>query len=366
MNIDLLQQKIKTLLDNSDFSLYLKKIWVYKESTLVSDFEVDGIKFALDYNFDNEGKLRIYLVDRNWNTNFFINKSYNKKFLMKKSLDLLLLDTELLSLLKIIIDSILKNYSVKISVIVPVYNRENLISKCINSLINQTLDKSIFEVIFVDDCSRDNTVSKIQELCSNKLNFYILKRPVGSGNACAPRNDGIKKAIGRYIFFLDSDDYLADNCLESTLAFAQANDSDVTFIKIGSDIDHPRSIPTRTFKNGSVGKATVYKNNLMRSNAVFKFYKRDFILKNKFSFDQSIPLREDKIFSVQVLSKTNKVSILADQPYIFVTGHEGDHLSRASHDIFLESIIYPNGYNCIYLSDLNEEHCNELDRKSVV
>ena len=72
-----------------------------------------------------------------------------------------------------------------VSIIVPVYNRENLIKPCIESINSQTYDKSKWEVIFVDDASTDKTIETIETLIDKNINYRILKRPIGSGNASA-------------------------------------------------------------------------------------------------------------------------------------------------------------------------------------
>ena len=111
-----------------------------------------------------------------------------------------------------------------VSIIVPVYNRENLIKPCIESINSQTYDKSKWEVIFVDDASKDKTIETIETLIDKHINYRILKRPVGSGNASAPRNEGIKASLGKYVFFLDSDDYVDSQLLENGMAMALKND----------------------------------------------------------------------------------------------------------------------------------------------
>ena len=98
-----------------------------------------------------------------------------------------------------------------ISVIVPCYNSESFIKKCIASLINQNFTKS-FEIIIVDDASSDNTVEIIKSFNLNNINLHLLKN--NSGPAAA-RNIGLKKASGEYVFFLDADDSITNNILSN-------------------------------------------------------------------------------------------------------------------------------------------------------
>lgn len=92
----------------------------------------------------------------------------------------------------------------KISVIIPVYNSETYIEKCISSLINQSY--SNFEVIVVDDGSTDQSISKAKYLTKNDDRFLFLKKT--NGGQSSARNMGLRYAKGEYIAFIDSDDYI--------------------------------------------------------------------------------------------------------------------------------------------------------------
>ena len=93
----------------------------------------------------------------------------------------------------------------KVSIIVPIYNKEKYIKKCIDSILNQTY--SNIEAIVINDGSTDNS-DNIMKSYNNKIIKYYSRKNHGIG---ATRNFGLKKATGDYIVFLDSDDYLSDN-----------------------------------------------------------------------------------------------------------------------------------------------------------
>lgn len=115
-----------------------------------------------------------------------------------------------------------------ISVIIPVYNVEKYIVRCIKSVVNQTID-SIIEIIIVDDCGQDNSI-ELAKLYSEQIErqdrkIIFILHPENKGQAAA-RNSGVKNARGKYIFFLDSDDCLPYNSLailleETTLCDAK-------------------------------------------------------------------------------------------------------------------------------------------------
>ena len=96
-----------------------------------------------------------------------------------------------------------------ISVIVPCYNSESFIKNCLNLLINQNFNKS-FEIIIVDDASNDKTVEIIKSYNHSNIKLYFLEKNSGPS---AARNLGLKKARGKYVFFLDVDDSISNNIL---------------------------------------------------------------------------------------------------------------------------------------------------------
>ena len=115
----------------------------------------------------------------------------------------------------------------KISVIIPTYNRENLIGKSINSVLNQTYQN--FEIIVIDDGSKDNTSKVIKQFHDSRIKYIKLTQNKGGSNA---RNIGIKKAKGKYISFLDSDDLLYPKKLEKQLQNIINKKSNLDFCKI--------------------------------------------------------------------------------------------------------------------------------------
>ena len=106
----------------------------------------------------------------------------------------------------------------KFSIIVPTYNRKEYISKCIESVLNQTYDN--FELIIVDDGSTDNTEDIIKSYTDKRIKYYKNQNH-GIGYS---RNYGINKAVGDYLIFLDSDDYFSNNTLDVISKNIKSND----------------------------------------------------------------------------------------------------------------------------------------------
>jgi len=100
----------------------------------------------------------------------------------------------------------------KVSVIIPLYNREQLVIETLQSVKVQTYDN--FECIVIDDGSNDNSMQSARTFCQNDSRFIIEKRISSIKGACVCRNEGIDKATGQYLMFLDSDDLLSKECIE--------------------------------------------------------------------------------------------------------------------------------------------------------
>lgn len=237
-----------------------------------------------------------------------------------------------------------------VSLVVPVYNREEIIKPCIESINSQTYDKSKWEVIFVDDASTDHSIDAIESLIDKNVNYRILKRPVGSGNASAPRNEGIKASLSKYVFFLDSDDYVDSQLLENGMAMALKNDSDIVYVKMKGI---GRNTSVRPFKINFVDNADIQKNHLVRFLSIFKFYKIEMLKKHSIFFPPNISVAEDQIFTINALVKSDTISIIADKEYYFLQSHGDNHLSKKK--VPLENFFKVIEYSLseIYFSDLD-------------
>lgn len=106
-----------------------------------------------------------------------------------------------------------------ISIIIPIYQVEDYIERCITSVMHQTYSHSMIECILVDDCGTDNSIMLAQKCIDNykgEMQFHIIHNEQNSGLSVS-RNNGMKIATGDYIFFLDSDDYISADCIEKLM-----------------------------------------------------------------------------------------------------------------------------------------------------
>lgn len=103
----------------------------------------------------------------------------------------------------------------KLSIIVPVYNVEKYIRKCLDSLLNQDLDKSEYEILVINDGTKDSSAIIAKEIAAKNSNMRVIDKE--NGGLSSARNEGLEHAQGEYVFFVDSDDYIESNVLKTIL-----------------------------------------------------------------------------------------------------------------------------------------------------
>lgn len=215
----------------------------------------------------------------------------------------------------------------KVSVIVPVYNTENYLRKCLDSLVNQTL-KDI-EIIVVNDGSTDNSQEIIDEY--SKLNKNVKSYKKENGGLSDARNFGMKYAKGEYIGFVDSDDYIELDMYEKMYKLAKQNDSDLItcdFKWIYPDkevIDH---------QDESIDKEGLMLS--IRVVACNKLIKREILTKNKIEFKKGLRY-EDVLFTYMILPNIDKISYLAEPLYNYIQRKDSisNNQTEKVRDIFV-------------------------------
>lgn len=182
-----------------------------------------------------------------------------------------------------------------VSIIVPVYNTESYLEKCLNSILNQTY-KNI-EVIIIDDGSTDNSYKILQEF-QNKDKRIILLQQDNSGQGVA-RNKGIEISKGKYIFFVDSDDRVTKNMAEEMVLEIEKTKSDFSSFLIAFEDSKSQKIYKKKFDNKILENKEIYQNALEIKDIfpipVNKIYKRSFLIENNIFFPK-IRKNEDILF----------------------------------------------------------------------
>ena len=235
-----------------------------------------------------------------------------------------------------------------ISVIVPIYNAEKYITKCIDSLINQT--KKELEFILINDGSTDNTEDIIKQYKDKRIKYYKNKNQ-GIGKT---RNFGISKSSGKYIMFLDSDDYLNKEACEKLYRKIVETNSDLVicdFYKV-YDSGKVEKVKLPSFNETNLEKrpSIINEINLAPWN---KIYKRDLIVKNKIKFVENLKY-EDAPFVVEALLNSKKISKINEtlNYYVIHGNSETTVRDKRCFDILkIIDIIRNNTKNKKYLKE---------------
>ena len=146
--------------------------------------------------------------------------------------------------------------NIDISVIIPVYNRQDLISRCIRSLINQSISKTNFEIIIINDCSTDNTENVLKSF-GKKIKYFKNKRKMGLPYSL---NYGIKKSNGRFIVRVDSDDYVHSDYLKILSTHLKLNDNiDAVCCDYITVDENDKHLKTKSFIKEPIGCCIMFR-----------------------------------------------------------------------------------------------------------
>lgn len=203
---------------------------------------------------------------------------------------------------------------VKVSVIIPVYNTEKYLERCLYSIIKQSLKE--IEIICIDDKSTDNSLIKLKKIAKTdgRINIIINEKNYGAGIS---RNFGLKMSCGEYIHFVDSDDYLEPNALEKLYEKSKYENIDIYFHKMQIILSNEKD--EWKISKGIEGvysgcyKGTELLGLFVENNDFFYYpclalYKRKFLIKNNCFFKQLL-IGEGGEFILHALIYANRVKV---------------------------------------------------------
>ncbi|MBR1605156.1 MAG: glycosyltransferase [Alphaproteobacteria bacterium] len=210
----------------------------------------------------------------------------------------------------------------KFSIIIPVYNAEKYLPKCIDSLIKQTFKK--FEIICINDGSSDKSLNILKRYATNDTRIKIFTQK-NSGPAVA-RNLGLEKAQGKYLWFIDADDWIEEKACEILNNIINKNSPDITIF--ASNVYNTQSKEFIHDKNRSLmdisDKYIEKKINLDSFPNIFdyipteawnKIYKSDFIKNNEILFNKNIYGMDDGLFTEETVIKSSSLYITKNALY---------------------------------------------------
>lgn len=191
----------------------------------------------------------------------------------------------------------------KLSIIIPVYNGEKFIERCLTSVLQSKWDE--FEVIVVNDGSGDRTKEIVESIVNIDDRLTLIS--VTNGGVSRARNTGLSLAKGQYVMFLDADDYLVENWAETCVAVTNTQ-FDVCFFDYFTCNENEDIHSVKVYDKKNINKGEVLKNYLYKDvlNCPWaKIFARDLLENYRIEFPQDIKIGEDAIFVGKVLDVAN-------------------------------------------------------------
>lgn len=310
--------------------------------SLLYDLKCLFIKSHLNLSsFENHSKFFINIhnilqhIDiQNIEDNLLLDNNFKKLFLILKNKNYKSKFNDFRSLIESVSDEKLLWDIVKVSIIIPVYNVEKYLEECLWSVVTQSLKE--IEIICINDGSTDDSLRILNDFAKNDSRIRIISKENG-GQAIA-RNIGINEAIGDYIGFVDSDDFIKSNMFEIMYGNVCDGNLDINMCKVSSFDDLDNTVNSSDWYyslkcfDGFEKKIFNHLDTKEFTDEISvtpynKLYKRDFIIKNKLYFPENL-IFEDEAFFYDVYLKAERISIVDENLYSYRVNREGSTVSR--------------------------------------
>ena len=263
-------------------------------------------------------------------------------------------------------------YEYKVTVIIPVYNSEQYLRECIDSLLGQTIDFEQIQVILIDDGSTDNSLNICNEYTYLNNNIKVYSQQ-NSGPSVA-RNLGIKNATGKYIMYLDSDDTLDKNTIKLVSDFFDKHYDEIDMVTYYDQYykNGKKLQPHQRYKY--LKKTGIYdlKNNINIMQVRLNIAVKNLFEKNLL-FDENMDYQEDQFYCSQILKEKLTIGYVKEAQYNYLQRESGI-VSNNTNTIkmFHNTLKYfktifsgfennvPEYYQVLFLHDLGwklKQHC---------
>lgn len=244
-----------------------------------------------------------------------------------------------------------------ISVIIPFYNAEKFLEKCVSSFKTKYPDK--IELILINDGSIDSSWNIANELSKKNTIDIILINKTNTGPS-ESRNIGMKKASGQYICFMDSDDYVTPQFIDNILLEIENKKPDIIFVPFMSINEKGEIISNNklTLNVSKSSKAYIISNLI--TNDIFgysgtKCFLKSIVDENKIEMPIKLKICEDLLFTCEVVKKVSRINVLSEPQYFYLINQNS--LSRKFRIEMFEEYEYVNKKYFKFLID--EDICNK-------
>lgn len=212
----------------------------------------------------------------------------------------------------------MEEFQYKVTVVVPVYNAEEFLEDCIGSVINQTIDRSLMEIVLIDDGSADNSY-KICAEYAGKYSFIQAYHKENEG-VSSTRNFGIERARGKYILYIDADDALAPETIEEVTEFFDEHYDEVDLVTykltpVANGQEKARHYRYRILNRSGVYDLSV-PGNIYISQTTMNICVKN-LGRNNVLFDTTKSKHEDQIYCTEILMKKMKIGYCDQGNYLY-------------------------------------------------
>lgn len=234
---------------------------------------------------------------------------------------------------------------IKVSIIVPVFNAQKYLDQCINSLIDQTLKE--IEIIIINDGSSDASLAIIEKWIEKDCRLNLVNQ--NNRGVSEARNMGIKLARGKYIGFVDADDYVSPDFYETLFDGAMENNADWAISNINVLMDKIQPHPRLQLQDGLI-KIFENRNEELKKVLAFKYdysnwnkiYLSKLIRKQNLLFSNGMSVWEDLLFNLKYL-QFSSLAIIIDQPLYFYRVHAASTMGNSKLSLSKEyNLLYEN------------------------
>ena len=265
----------------------------------------------------------------------------------------------------------MENKNVRISVVMPIYNTEEYLGQCLDSLYLQKYRE--VEYILVDDGSTDGSYALCQKYAEKDSRFVLIQKQ--NGGPSSARNLAISKARGEYITFVDSDDFLRVDAYERIAeALDKHNNPDALVFGANLVPDYApehyyRMVTTADKVYEEFTPEMLYNEPGIRPFLWLQVVKKSLIVENNIKMDESISLGEDQLFQIELFAHTKKTVLISDKLYFYRWNRQGSLMSENASNIVRKLMLHvglvEKVFSKIFTTDYTEEMKVETLRWSV-
>ena len=256
----------------------------------------------------------------------------------------------------------------KATIVIPCYNKEDYVEKSLDSLIKLSRFND-FEIILVDDCSKDDTVLKIKKYTEKyeNIKLYVLDR--GSGSPSKPRNTGIEKSTTNYLIFMDPDDEVINDGYSVLLTKMEEYQSDILIgARVGVNEYGQHVFTDFIDENYTYINSNDYRiklDLLNRGPFILKtIYSKKLLIDNNIKFNENITTSEDEAFDMRCVAKAKKITKINDIVYQYTSGATGSITTNVSLKVYKElydvMVELNDAYSLIFSKEMIAERIIDI------